>query len=1103
MVRRLAFVLASTVVASPLWSQEVAPPASTQPTTTEKPIALPKASATAEPETVQLSPFEVSTTRDRGYEASSTMSGTRLNSSIEDLAVSISVVTKQQMQDTAAIDINDVFKYEANTEGTAQWTSFSVDRGTVSDDIQANPYTANRVRGLNSANTAVNGFTSALPFDAYNVDALEISRGPNASVFGPGNTGGGINVIPAQANLNRSSTGVVIRGDSFGGYRSNFDINRPLVAGKSAIRVLGLYDDKEYLQKPSSDITRRLMVALTVHPLKNSTFHASFESYRDNFNRPNSTTPRDGITDWINDGKPTYDPIAQVVHFGSGAAPIGVGVSSLPLTTVANETANLPYAIQPTDTALTQYPSWYILNGQIQLYEINAMPTATGTGPLSVDATTSKPGQHLLYSSTYYNRYSATYPLFVTPGFTNKALYDWSNINLGAPNYGKLKGETTTMDFQQVILNTPHQNLSFQAAWMHEQLSGNNRTFLGSYGNSGGKFQVSIDINEKLLDGTPNPYFLDPYLGYPRPGYNKSGSSTDDYRATLAYELNLTNEKGWIKYLGRHNFTGLVEYRASKSSSLSYTDTLSSDQPWISATGVSASRNVSGLRPYVHYMVGDAAGYNVDYGPHGITAPPFSTTLRYYNGVTKQWINESENFSEYYFGNKPNRKILSTMGGTWQGYFLDDRIIPTIGRRHDFVRNQDANSAINPTTATDGFYDLSSQSQYTAYDWVKGWGITTTQGIVVKPLSWVHLLYDKANSFSPIATAYDVYGIPLPNPKGRTRDYGFQFVLFGGRLNIRAQQYETVDNGRTDSAINTYVQRTLRMDGGTSVSDPNLTGFLTTQLTTLNPTWSTDQVLAEVIKESGVDPNYISGHYGKTHGDRGIATSHGKEIEIEYNPTNFWTVKATVAQDMALNGSISGELQDYINARMPLWTTIKNPTTGLPWWTTTIGTTTPQVWYYSNVWAPIALAIQTQNKQRPQTREWHYTMLTDYKLAGITANRFLKNLDVGGDIRWEDKANIGYYGAPGDPNYTPAPGAIDSYDPNRPVWDKSRYYFDVWAGYNMQLFSGKVRCHLQFNIQNLFERGRLQAVAINPDGTPYAFRMVDPAKYVLSARFDL
>jgi len=71
------------------------------------------------------------------------------------------------------------------------------------------------------------------------------------------------------------------------------------------------------------------------------------------------------------------------------------------------------------------------------------------------------------------------------------------------------------------------------------------------------------------------------------------------------------------------------------------------------------------------------------------------------------------------------------------------------------------------------------------------------------------------------------------------------------------------------------------------------------------------------------------------------------------------------------------------------------------------------------------------------------------------------------------------------------------------VYDKARYYVDASAGYNLHAFNGKVRAHIQFNVRNVFERGRLQAVAVNPDGTPYAFRIIDPAQFILSTTFDL
>ena len=94
------------------------------------------AAATTKPdaasgETVEMSPFQV-VSDDRGYQASNTLSGTRLNSRLEDLGASITVVTMQQMLDTAVLDINDVMRYEASTEGTDNFTTYNRNRTAVS-----------------------------------------------------------------------------------------------------------------------------------------------------------------------------------------------------------------------------------------------------------------------------------------------------------------------------------------------------------------------------------------------------------------------------------------------------------------------------------------------------------------------------------------------------------------------------------------------------------------------------------------------------------------------------------------------------------------------------------------------------------------------------------------------------------------------------------------------------------------------------------------------------------------------------------------------------------------------------------------------------------
>ena len=1044
-------------------------------------------------ELVQLSPFEVSAAQDRGYLATSTLSGTRLNSKLEDLAASLSVVTKQQLLDTAATDINDVFMYEANTEGIYQFTSFTVDRGNVSDDVAANPQGATRVRGLTAANTATGGFTTSLPFDTYNIDAVEISRGPNSTVFGLGNTGGGVNIVSSKANLTRDSSSFSTRGDSYGGYRGSFDFNRRLWKNKLAVRALGVYEEKGYERQPSADTTRRIQTAVTARPFANTTLRASFESYRNFNSRPNSTTPRDMTTDWINSGKPTWDPLTQTVHFGDGRATL-TGV------TAALEATLLPYGIAATDTGFTGRPSWYIDHGAVQLYTVNRLPDTAGNGPQNINGT-----GRLLQNGNFFTKFSAIYPLYTPKGINSQSLYDWTSVNMMSPNYASVKGETATFELEQFFLRTPRQTLALQAGWLYERTGTNSRAFLAN--SDGGRMQVLIDINEKLLDGTVNPYFLRPYVGGSEPAFRKSRNHNENFRGTLAYQLDLSREKNLLRWLGSHHVTGYGEYRTINGGSLGFKDTLSSNETWINSNAASFSRNGASYRAYPRYYVGDATGANVDYAPQRLAATNGTLNLRYFNGATGQWLNEPVEFSEYYYANRLNKRLLSTHGGNWQGFLLNGRLIPNFGVRKDFNRTRDGNSAISPTAATNGFYDRSSMNQFTQYDWVASRGRTTNKGIVVKALSWLHLTYSQSDSFSPGSLAYDIYGQPLPDPQGVTKDYGIALALFPdrsgrSRLNIVAKQYETADRGRGDSSINTIVQRAIRLDadGSGTGGDPDLESFYNIELLKAHPTWTQAQIDTESQKLMGVDPNFIDSHRNKTHGDGSDAISRGKEIEIAYNPTPYWTMKSTLTQAKAFNAIMSPKLQAYVANRYGTWTTAKSPFDNSNFWDGTyrVSNLTPQGWYNQNLIAPLKLAVAVQGKPRTQTREWRMNFVTNYRLAGITEHPILKNLNVGGAVRWEDQASIGFYGAAPD-----ADGIVRSLDPAKPVWDQARAYFDLQSGYDLKLFAGKVRTRVQLNVRNLFESGRLQRVSVNPDGGAWAYRIIDPRQFILTATFSL
>jgi hypothetical protein len=71
------------------------------------------------------------------------------------------------------------------------------------------------------------------------------------------------------------------------------------------------------------------------------------------------------------------------------------------------------------------------------------------------------------------------------------------------------------------------------------------------------------------------------------------------------------------------------------------------------------------------------------------------------------------------------------------------------------------------------------------------------------------------------------------------------------------------------------------------------------------------------------------------------------------------------------------------------------------------------------------------------------------------------------------------------------------------VWQKGDTFVDVFAKYRLKFFQSRVRCTLQLNVNNVFENGGLKPISVNPDGTPWAFRIVDPRQFILSAKFEL
>ena len=1059
------------------------------------PVASPRAGGPeAESETVQLTPFEVRENDTKGYYASNAMSGTRLNTKLEDLAGSVSVITKQQLVDTAAIDINDIFSNELGTEGIKQYYDIgaSTDARGEYDGVAGNPTGMNRVRGLSQATIAVGGFqaSSSIPIDTYNIDAVEIARGANSSIAGLGDAGGVVNLRSARANLNRQTTNVTLRADDWGGFRASLDANQPVIRDLFSVRVSAMYEEKTWVRKPSLDRTDRQQIAFTLRPTKSTTLTGSYESFHEYANRANGIMPREGITAWRAAGSPTWDPVTQTFLIN--------GVRTAPFTSLAT----VPAGVGKFGSANARNFQ-FIDGGAVQMIVKGGNPVNNANTP-----------QQLLIGGLP----TESRPLYRLMATNNDSVYDWHHINLAAPNYETNRADIFNLNLQQTLLRGRRQQLNFEAAWRREDQMNYRRMFVAQSDGVGNT--ISVNINERLLDGRPNPYLGIPYIGGPNPQVYTRPQFNDNYRAQLAYELDLRSEKNWMKWLGLHRVNGYGEYRLNLSSpsSLRYHDTITSNQLFVGTpTPTTDLSNNAGLLMYPFFYLGKTRGGNVEYGNVGATNWTGQQNAAVF--ASNAWsTNQQIAVEELLFSWGMQKKKIRTVGASIQSFLWSDRIVTTFGKRHD---RQFSETNLNlPTVQSNFYYDSANLLNFGLN---KRWreGDTATKGVVVKPFrgwSWTEgssvgpfaralrglsFHYNQSDSFQPQDAAYNLFLQELPNPTGQSKEYGFSLSAFDDKFVVRVTHQETKQSNSRTSGASTWSTRALAMDFDYPGQARTFDLYTSAQAwqRQLHPEFTDTQVLEAAARQIGYTKDFIDFVQNGTKiiTDSSDAISKGWELELQFNPNRYWTTRVTGNQQMAVDSNISRFTQQFVAQRMPTWTTITAPD-GSRWWTTPQGSDgSPEAFFTGSVAAPMNIGIANQGKRKPQDREYRAAVVTKYQLAGLgLSDSFLKNVSVGGTFRWASKAAIGYLAGAPDPD-----GIVRTLDPNKVIWDKSDSSVDLMAAYGTRLFRNRVRASFQLNVRNVTEDGRVKGVAVNPDGQFWQYRIIDPRQFILSASFDL
>ena len=165
-----------------------------------------------------------------GYLIDSSRSATKTDTALIDVPQSVSVVTRHLIQDQSMQSLMDVARYVPGA-GMAQGEG---NRDTII--LRGNSSTSDFF--LDGARDDVEYFR-----DLYNLDRVEILKGPNAMIFGRGGAGGVVNRVTRQANW-QPVREVSLQGGSWDNRRATFDFGDAVTDGFAA-RITGVYEDSE------------------------------------------------------------------------------------------------------------------------------------------------------------------------------------------------------------------------------------------------------------------------------------------------------------------------------------------------------------------------------------------------------------------------------------------------------------------------------------------------------------------------------------------------------------------------------------------------------------------------------------------------------------------------------------------------------------------------------------------------------------------------------------------------------------------------------------------------------------------------------------------
>mgnify|MGYP002629537813 CR=1 FL=1 len=1069
-----------------------------------------------------LSPFTVDSGDSEGYAATSTLAGTRLKTNLRDIAATISVVTKDFLEDTDSTDLKELLIYTANTEVTGPIGNLANEgtrtgENTVSEIFSTNTATT-RVRGLANATLTRNYYESLIPMDSYNTERVTINRGANSILFGVGSPAGIINT-GLIAPIFNDRTEVSGRVGSYGSYRGSFDVERVLIEDKLSIRATGLYEDIKFQQDPAFEEDQRIFLAATWKITDDFTVRANIEGGNISSNLPRQFPLVDMVSMWFDpqahpEGliQPTHDAVAVQSNGPYSRSYFGPMSSIFVPQTVWSDLGS-----PNVNTSLNANGTAGMLNLKQPFWHPAGSPNRDADWWAAIRGT----GRNM---EVWNNGANAD----ISGQFTNHQVSDTSIIDFR--NHlidGDTKSES--LDFDSFNVSAEHlfweDNIGIELAYDHQSSYTQNRRLL-----SGGRSEaLQIDPTAILPDGSVNPNLGRPLVSFNNGSWNKTDSDSDVFRTTAFANLNVADwmdNDGWLsKIVGNHALTGLYEEREASNFVRSgqqniwgkdYRD-FAFRQDIGGYTNASIPR-VTGHRNFggVVYL-GDSlygastpAGANLQGSiPNLNIEDTYNITVHNYN--TDSWENRPFSVEKNPTSNaRKDRLERESEALIVASRFLDDHIVATYGWRKDTLNSFAETAPISDTRysllADPGFQDLDTPSGDEFSDTTFSWGVV---GHV--PGSWVNNLpvdsvsihYASAeNAVASGRVRNDLFGRSLPSPSGETEEYGFTVSFLENNLSIRANWYETAQKFRTETdlqVLNGLIPFILNRVGenARAVIDENFYNQDDIEDLANYPDQPQAIIDAWDIRDDGTGTGVKVWTAPDNLSTTSDGVSKGFELEMVGNLTSNWTLSLNAVQQKVTRSNSAPEYFEYLYGtynQAQLWGQDqygKYPSAlGNSF---NIGERIELIYE-----SPFNLArLQDGSGSVDQIREWRFNMFTSYRFAQDSK---LKGWTVGGGARWQDKAAIGH------PQIFD--NELNAYRPEieNPHFGPTELNLDGFVRYKTRIMDDKVDMTISLNVRNLLDDDDLIPVAANPNegssGLVAVWRIPTERTYSLSAKFS-